>query len=111
MTGDALIVPRTRALLACCVVLAAGCGVATRTAPVPTLPFAADTMRAQLVRVGVTRWYIYVPAGPWAIHALVVDRGRGDACYSALAVQGAEGAVGREKTSLVLEQVRKSADV
>jgi hypothetical protein len=100
-----------RSLLVGCIALAAGCGVATRTAPVPALPFAADTLRAQLVRAGVTYWYIYVPAGPWAIHALVVDRGRGDACYSALAVKGAEGAIGREKTSVLLEQLRKSADV
>jgi hypothetical protein len=99
-------------MLVACVVLA-GCGGATRTAPVPALPFAADTLRAQLVRAGVTHWFIYVPppAGPWAIHALIVDRGEGDACYSALAVKGSEGAVGREKTSAILEQLRNSADL
>jgi len=72
------------------------------------VPFAADTVRAQLVRPGVTHWFLYVPSGPWAIHALVIDR---DACYSALAVKGSDGAVGRQKTSAMLEQLRRSADV
>jgi hypothetical protein len=77
-------------------------------APVPAMPFAVDTVRAQLLRAGVTRWFVYAPSGPWAIHALVVDR---DACYSALAVKGANGVVGREKTSVILERLRRSADV
>jgi hypothetical protein len=91
-----------------------GCARPPRAAPVPVVPFAADTMRAQAVRAGVTRWFLHVPAGPWAIHALVIDR---DACYSALAVKGAgagagaDGAVGRERTSVILEQLRRSADV
>jgi len=75
---------------------------------VPAVGFAVDTVRAQSLRAGVTRWFLYAPEGPWAIHALVVDR---DACYSALAVKGADGAVGREKTSGILEQLRRSADV
>ena len=70
--------------------------------------FAADTVRTQLLRPGVSRWYIHAPSGPWAIHALVVDR---DACYSARAVKGADGAVGRATTSALLEQLRQSADV
>ena len=98
-----------RWFLAGCAVMVLGCG-SVRTEPVPALPFAADTLRAQLVRAGVTHWFIYVPppAGPWAIHVLVVDR---DACYSAVAAKGSEGAVGRAKTSAILEQLRKSADV
>jgi hypothetical protein len=72
------------------------------------VPFTADTVRAQVVRAGVTRWFLSVPAGPWAIHALVIDR---DACYAALAVKGAGGAVGRHRTSAMLEQLRRSADV
>ena len=62
----------------------------------------------QLLRPGLSRWYIYAPSGPWAIHALVVDR---DACYSARAVKGADGAVGRATTSALLQQLRRSADV
>jgi hypothetical protein len=69
---------------------------------------AADTVRAQLLRPGVTRWYVHAPSGPWAVHALVVDR---DACYSARAVKGADGATGRATTSALLEQTRRSADV
>ena len=84
------------------------CARPPRTAPVPAVGFAVDTVRAQSLRAGVTRWFLYAPAGPWAIHALVVDR---DACYSALAVKGADGAVGREKTSVLLAQLRRSADV
>ena len=84
------------------------CSRAPHAAPVPAMPFAADTVRTQLIRPGVSRWYIYAPAGPWAIHALVVDR---DACYSARAVKGADGAVGRSTTSALLEQLRRSADV
>ena len=72
------------------------------------MPFAADTARAQLQRPGFSHWYIYAPAGPWAIHGLVVER---DACYSARAVNRAEGAVGRATTSALLERLRLSADV
>ena len=84
------------------------CARPPRMAPVPVVAFAVDTARAQPLRAGVTRWFLYAPEGPWAIHALVVDR---DACYSALAVKGADGAVGREKTSDILTQLRRSADV
>ncbi len=84
------------------------CARPPRMAPVPVVAFAVDTVRAQPLRAGVTRWFLYAPEGPWAIHALVVAR---DAWYSALAVKGAEGAVGREKTSSILTQLRRSADV
>jgi len=84
------------------------CAPRPHTAPVPMLPFAADTVRAQLVRTGVTHWFLYARSGPWAIHTLVVDR---DACYSALAMKGADGAVGRKKTSVIFDELRRSADV
>jgi len=86
----------------------ASCARAPRAAPVPVVSFATDTARAQVLRDGVTHWFIYARSGPWAINALVVDR---DACYSALAVKGAEGAIGREKTSVMLERLRSSSDV
>lgn len=88
--------------------MVAGCARAPRLAPAPAVPFAVDTVRTQPLRDGVTRWFLYAPSGPWAIHALVVDR---DACYSALAIKGADGAVGREKTSVLLERLRRSTDV
>jgi Phosphodiester glycosidase len=98
---------RVRPLLPLAIALLS-CARPPRTAPVPVVGFAVDTVRAQSLRAGVTHWFLYAPAGPWAIHALVVDR---DACYSAIAVKGASGAVGREKTSVLLEQLRRSADV
>jgi hypothetical protein len=79
-----------------------------RTVPLPVLPFAADTARADRVNDGVTHWYFHVPSGPWAIHALVVDR---DKCYSAVAMKGADGAAGRKKTSLLLDELSRSSDV
>ncbi|HKH90857.1 MAG TPA: phosphodiester glycosidase family protein [Gemmatimonadaceae bacterium] len=74
----------------------------------PVVPFPTDTVRAQVLQHGVTHWFVYARSGPWAINALVIDR---DACYSALAVKGADGAIGREKTSVILERLRASADV
>ena len=84
------------------------CARPPRTAPVPAVAFAVDTVRVEAVRPGVTHWFLHAPAGPWAIHTLVVDR---DACHSALTLKGANGAVGREKTSVILERLRRSADV
>ena len=72
------------------------------------MQFALDTVRAHPLRHGVARWFLYAPSGPWAIHALVVDR---DACYSGRALKGADGAAGRERTSAMLERLRPSADV
>jgi hypothetical protein len=86
----------------------AGCARSVRAVPVPAVPFAADTVRSEVLRRGVTHWFVYARSGPWAIHALVIDR---DACHSALAVKGAGGAIGREKTSSMLERLRRTADV
>lgn len=86
----------------------AGCARSLRAVPIPAVSFATDTVRAEVLRKGVTHWFVYAPSGPWAIHALVVDR---DACHSALAIKGADGAIGREKTSVLLERLRRSADV
>jgi hypothetical protein len=90
--------PRTLAA-ATAVVLASCAPPAPRLAPIPTLPFAADSTRAEFVSRGVTHWYLYAATGPWAIHALVVDR---DACYSAVALKPGGQAAGREKTSSIL---------
>ena len=90
------------------VVGAAGCAARVRPASLPAFPFAVDTTRATAVAPGVTHWFVYSRTGPWAIHALVVDR---DRCWSARAVKGFPTEIGREKTSLLLQQLRKSADV
>lgn len=95
------------------IMAALACGPATRLTPpllppTPVFPFATDTLLAQRLRAGVTRWFIYAPSGPWAIHALAVDR---DSCYFAVAVKGFAGAIGREKTSALLERLDETADV
>jgi hypothetical protein len=73
----------------------------------PALPFAADSLREWRVREGLTRRFIYAPSGPWAIHVLDVDLG----CYQPVAVKGAPGAIGREKTSTLLQNLAKTRDV
>ena len=89
--------------------LLGGCGNATRQAPPQiALPFPADTSRAEFVRPGVVHRFIYAPSGPWAIHVLDVDLTR---CVSAVAVKGAKGAVGREKTSTMLRGLANNSEV
>lgn len=88
--------------------IAGACANAIRpTPPLPVLPFAADTIREQVIKPGVTRRYIYAPSGPWAIHVLDVDLG----CYAPVAVKGAAGAIGREKASTLLRDLAKTRNV
>ena len=86
----------------------AACSARMRPAELPPLPFPADTSRVATVARGVSHWYVYAPRGPWAIHALVVDR---DACWSARAVKGFPTAVGREKTSALLGRLDDTVEV
>jgi hypothetical protein len=89
--------------------LLGACARARSPVPQPlALPFAADTLRTQQLRPGVLSRFIYAPSGPWAIHVLEVDL---DRCYSALAVKGANGAVGRTKTSALLRELAATRDV
>ena len=90
--------------------LLAGLAACTRVAeaPAPVLPFAADTNRVARVASGVTHRYIHAPAGPWAINILDVNRA---ACYSAVAVKGFPGAIGRKKTSALLAELDSTAEV
>ena len=71
-------------------------------------PFAVDSLRTQQVSDGVLHHFIYSRAGPWAIHVLDV---RLDRCYSAVAVKGAPGAVGRAKTSDLMRGLARTRDV
>jgi hypothetical protein len=87
---------------------AAGCAAARSGSLVPTLPFPADSVRSSVVAAGVAHWYVYAPGGPWAIHALVVDR---DRCWSARAVKGFPTEVGREKTSTLLQRLDDTVEV
>jgi hypothetical protein len=52
--------------------------------------------------------FIYTPAGPWAIHVLDVNLSH---CYSAIALKSASGAIGREKTSTMLQTLATTRDV
>ncbi|MDB4876685.1 MAG: hypothetical protein JWM41_3131 [Gemmatimonadetes bacterium] len=89
--------------------LLAACARARPPVPRPlALPFAADTLRTQQLRPGVLSRFIYAPSGPWAIHVLEIDL---DRCYSALAVKGANGAIGRTKTSTLLRELAATRDV
>jgi len=84
------------------------CASAIRpTPPMPALPFTADSLREQEIRRGMTRRFIYSASGPWAIHVLDVDLG----CYGPVAVKGATGAIGREKTSTMLRRLASSRAV
>jgi hypothetical protein len=76
--------------------------------PAPVLPFATDTNHVERIAAGVTRRYVYAPAGPWAVNVLDVNR---DACYSAVAVKGFPGAAGRKKTTVLLTELDSAADV
>ena len=76
-------------------------------APV-VFPFPVDTHRAERVAPGVVHRFIYSSAGPWAIHALDVDRA---ACLSAISVKGFPGAVGRKKTSVMLAELDSTGSV
>jgi hypothetical protein len=69
------------------------------------LPFPVDTSRAQRVAPGVTHRFVYSSAGPWAIHLLDIAL---DRCYSAMAIKGAAGAIGREKASTILQALART---
>ena len=90
-------------------VLVAACSRAEPPALSPaSFAFAIDTLRTAMVRDGVAHHFIYSPAGPWAIHVLDV---RLDRCHAPLAIKGAPGAVGRTKTSELLQTLSRSRDV
>lgn len=89
--------------------LAAACGGrSSYSAALPALPFPADTNTTEALRRGVIHRYIYSSTGPWAIHVLEVDL---DRCYRGLALKGAAGAIGREKTSVLLRQLQQTGEV
>jgi hypothetical protein len=73
-----------------------------------SLPFPADTQRAEVVAPGVIHRFVYAATGPWAIHVLDVDRA---ACYSAVAVKGSLAAAGRKKTSAMLAELDSTGTV
>jgi exopolysaccharide biosynthesis protein len=90
------------------VVSAAACAPPFTPAPLPALPFAAETTLTEIVGRGVVRRYIHSPSGPWAIHVLEVDL---DRCLAVVAVKGADSAAGRIKTSTMLGDLAKRVRV
>lgn len=52
----------------------------------------------------MTYRFIYSRTGPWAIHVLEVDLSR---CFAGVAVKGATGAIGRTKTSTLLDDFNR----
>lgn len=92
-------------------VLLAAIGCA-RPTPAPlspaAFPFAVDSVHTDVVRPGVAHRAIWSPAGPWVIHVLDV---RLDRCWTAVAVKGAPGAVGRKTTSRLLTELAATREV
>jgi len=79
---------------------------AHRTPPLPALPplpvteFAAESLRVDTVAPGLVHTYLWSARGPWAVHVLDADLG---ACWSLAAVKAGAQAVGRERTSALLD--------
>ena len=90
------------------VIACAGCVRARPNEPPPSFPFPADSLRTQYLAPGVVHRFVYASSGPWAIHELQIDL---DRCYTPRAVKGAAGAVGREKTSVLLAHLADSERV
>lgn len=93
----------------------AGCArpPASPGAPVAPLmpaafPFAVDSVRTVALSPGAVHHSIWSPAGPWVIHALDV---RLDRCFTAVAVKGAPGAVGRRTTSELMRDLEARREV
>src|SRR5438445_7186623 len=92
-----------------CLLLAlSGCSLIPRTPHLSRLPFAADTVRTQKLANGLAHHFVYARSGPWAIHVLDIDM---DRCYSPVAVKGAAGAAGRQKTSVLLADLARTRTV
>ncbi len=81
---------------------ASGCASRTSIAPLPLLPFAPDSARAERLAPGVVHRFLYTSTGPWAIHVLDVNL---DRCIAAVAVKGADSAAARIKTSDMLRDL------
>ena len=106
MTGDAGGALR-RAVLVLAGVLSIGACFRTRVAPAPprwsselaALTLMGDTGITDTIAHGALHRSFLVRQGPWAVHVLDVDRA---ACWQPVAVKGASGAVGRNKTSTLV---------
>ena len=66
------------------------------SAELPTPNLFGDTGITDTIASGALHRSYLVRQGPWAVHVLDIDRG---ACWQPVAVKGASGAAGRNKTS------------
>jgi hypothetical protein len=64
-----------------------------------------DSGTVDTIARGVLHRRFLAAEGPWAVNVLDVDRA---ACWNALAAKGAEGAVGRDKTSELVRQTTEA---
>ena len=96
------------AILASVVACAGRSGVADPIArwslELPSPRLAGDTGIVDTIATGVLHRFFLVRQGPWAVHVLDIDR---NACWSAVAVKGARGAVGRTTTSALTASVAR----
>jgi hypothetical protein len=96
-----------RIALALLAITLAACSGRTRLPPL-ALPFPTDSVSEHVIADGVLYRSIRSPKGPWAIKVLDVDLSR---CWSAVAVKGSPGAVGRKKTSVLLQELGATREV
>ncbi len=103
-----------RRVVAVAVMLGAGVTGCHRGMRAVTIPlsdstfFHADSVRVTPISDGVTHRALWSTTGPWAVQVLEIDR---SACTSFRAVKAHGTAIGREPTSLLLEQLASREDV
>lgn len=93
---------------ACLLLLTACARPPLATLAPSAFPFPVDSVRVRRVADGALLHSVHSPRGPWAIQVLDVRLDRG---YSARAVKGAPGAVGRAKTSELMRTLAQSCEV
>lgn len=88
----------------------AACARAPWSPPITprSFPFAVDTFREDGLLKGATEMFIYSRKGPWAIHVLEARLG---GCLDVVAVKGVSSAIGRKKTSELMEGLSRGHDV
>lgn len=107
MATERRLVPLCAGLLS---VVAAAC--THRAPPLPPLPplpvalFAAESLRVDTVAPGLVHTYLWSARGPWAVHVLDADLG---ACWSPAAVKAGAQALGRERTSALLDGLARTS--
>ena len=74
--------------------------------PLDAGAFPVDSARAVPIASGVAHRYYWMPQGPWAVHVLDIDR---SACWTLDAAKGADGAIGRARTSDIVSNAANDA--